>query len=226
MNEISGTDVADSVGTDDGTTATAIADTSNQLLGAACRTFDGDDLIHVPFTSNDTEGSVGIFFKMPSMATAQTFFMFSNGVDNTDMLSIRIWLGKLDFFVRSRGVTNIHCDVGAVSINNYHCALFTVDATGNKVYLDGAVQTPTYTTGNASNNEWFDDLTTLSVLDIGAADVGASPITYFTGQLDEFPVWNKAKNAADALEWWNVGAGLELEAPEVTGNPWNYYAQQ
>lgn len=213
MNETSGVDVSDSVGTDDGATATAVADTTNQLLGAACRTFDGDDHITIPYSSNNTEGGIGIFFKMPSMAAEQTFFMFTDGVSSTQMLGIRIFQGNVDLLVRGGGITYIHCNVGGVSVDSYHQIAFMVDATGNKVYLDGALETPSYTTGNANNTEWFDDVA-LSVLEVGARDIGASPSTYFVGNLDEFPIWDKPKTAADMLEWWNDGAGKELGAPE------------
>lgn len=223
LNEIAGTDVLDSVGSNDGIADGAVIDTDNQLLGAACRYFDGiDDSIDIPFSSEDTEGSVGVFFQMPSMVGEQTFFMFTNGTNNGDLIGIRVYLGNVDIIVRGESTTHILCHVGSVSVDNYHCVLFTVDATGNKIYLDGVLKTPTYTTGDADSTEWFDDLNlsgAFAVLTIGARDTGTSLSTYYGGQLDELVRWNKAKTAADALEWWNGGAGVELELELAEDNP-------
>ena len=79
---------------------------------------------------------------------------------------------------------------GVIADGNWHHAVFAVDASGGKLYVDGALAGSRAWTGTP------DAATTTQPLTLGASASGAA---YFSGQIDEIRVWSVARSRYDLL---------------------------
>ena len=92
--------------------------------------------------------------------TDATIFDFPTS--QTPIAAQRLWLdrGKLDFGVCEANTALLGVkSTATVNDNVWHHVAVTVDATGNKLYIDGVQAAVTYPTGTAATQKFFSDVT-------------------------------------------------------------------
>lgn len=115
-------------------------------------------------------------------------------VDGITGINITVWIRK--------GHTFLYDD-------KWHNFVYTTNSSGNKLYLDGVLETVSYQTGNASLNSVFNahnvSKTNTAFL-LGARDTGTIS-TYTKSNFGYFSVYNKALTQAEVTQNFNAMKG-------------------
>ncbi|MBW8036507.1 MAG: hypothetical protein FVQ79_13000, partial [Planctomycetes bacterium] len=93
-----------------------------------------------------------------------------------------------------------------------HVAI-TVDSGGNTMYINGVKQTLTYSSGDASSEQFFDDISNGSNLfTLGKRDItGTTSDTYFNGKIDDVRIFSRALSAIEIKRLYlnkDAGGGI------------------
>lgn len=85
-----------------------------------------------------------------------------------------------------------------ITYNKWHQVVYTVNASGNKLYIDSKQVPITYTTGNAATNYFFDDIATTQYYGIDSTKYNSLTINrYLYGKIDDVRLYNHALSPAE-----------------------------
>ena len=229
------TDATDSSGNSyDGTLANgASIDTSattNQIGDGKVRLDGADDFVdlstHVGAFQNLTEGTIAAWVYADTGLPYQTIFEVSDEGDADSRVVIaRTDTGNFNFFIRENSSTlvDVETAIDSIPLNTWTHVAVTVDATGHKIYVNGAEVTSglTYNTGSANSNEFFDDVTNLDFVAWGRDKYdGSSFREEFDGLIDDGRVYDRALTASDISELYDLGP----EPSPIAYEPFDYPA--
>ena len=196
----------------------AAIDTTNNTdqVGVAKLSLDGsNDYVdlssHFSNFSGLTEGTIAGWVK--TTGTDGTIFSISGTafLDSRASLSIDN-SGQLEFFVSNNGTDLLELrSTTTINDGTWHHVAVTVNSSGNALYIDGALASVTYDTGNSSTTSFFDDISGLDSLNIGRTENSGGGLLHFSGLLDDTRVYNQALSVADI-------AALAAEAPVATND--------
>ncbi len=204
-------DATDSSGNNyDGTlTNGASIDTtdSTDIIGEGKLSTDGlDDYVdlstHVGNFNGLTQGTIAAWVKTTDGGSQYVFSLYDRsepsgagmGIDN----------GELFWVVQEGGtvVVNVEANI-SLNDNTWHHIAVTVDGSGNKLFIDGVQVTSgnlTYLDGNASTTAFFDDVSFIDDMQIGALDDTGGIQFPYDGLIDDVRVYDRALTAADIDE--------------------------
>ncbi|MBK7664783.1 MAG: tandem-95 repeat protein [Sterolibacteriaceae bacterium] len=185
-------------------TGNAAIDTNagTNKVGAGKLTLDGSgDYVDLTayranFTSL-TQGTIAGWVKTGSAGEGHIF-----GTDNTAFSSaytaLFVYQNKLNYWVANSGTYLLRAQTTtSVNDNVWHHVAVTVDATGNKLFIDGSQAAVTYTTGNASTQKFLSDVTGVNFMSIGIDKDTSGLNSGLLGLLDDVRVYDRALSAAD-----------------------------
>lgn len=133
------------------------------------------------YTGNCTDGGItqNIFsLNQGSVATNYLDLCFydpSGGGDTVDYLTWAVVPGGITVVAR----------VPITATKGVHSVAVVVDSTGNKIYIDGELTTPTYDAGNAANTQFFSAISGADWGAFGAGKRSGSIQRYYNGS-----IWN------------------------------------
>lgn len=178
-----------------------------------------------PTIGSDTEGSVSLWFSNNNDTLAPLFSYGVSGSNNTifritfasaNTVQVLLKVGSTDSY---RATVNL----GASSSDgSWHHIVFRVNASGNALYYDGSPVTLSYSSGSATQPDWFDDLIGENIAAIGSDRIG-SP-SYFNGKMDDLRMYDRALTQSDITtiynntkkpSFWTIGAA-ETESGGAT----------
>lgn len=200
--------------------------------GVAQINCDGtDDYLSIPNNSsfNLSAGSLVVWAMRTSTAAEMIIVSMSDGglccnnllalewKNNTsDTLRILITSGGVDQLVVSTTSTTI------APANVWHHLAFTVDSSGNALYVDGVQAAMTYGTGTASTTAFFSTIysaaTTFDVCRMNTTDAPA----YLTGAIAQLTLYNRALTAGEVLALYQRSQGLPpmgLRTDDLVASP-------
>ncbi len=160
-----------------------------------------------------TEGSVSVWFKMPDLV--QSNHLFSVGPKTT--LSTGLWFWFVvnndgSITTRQRNVDGSEVlfastSAGVIVANTWYNAIWTVNSSGNVLYLNGIRQNLTYTSGSASTAYFFDDIATTQNYWIGGGKYNSATVNrYGYGKIDDVRIYNYALTQEQVSAVMNDGA--------------------
>jgi len=217
LDETRGTTAADIVDVNDGSVNGATMGAAGEVASAA--SFDGfNDFINVPIAANMNlaSGSIEAWVR-PTLntETVDVFLSFADGSANGfDFLSLAIQdNGQFLLLHADSGVfryvatTNI-----GFTLNQFHHVVFTVDGSGNQLYVDGASQPLTHFIGSATNTEFLDDIfAQLVSFTIGKANINNFQ-RHFSGEIDEVSLYDRALTPGEIQAIYNAGTAGKCKA--------------
>lgn len=206
-------------GTYYGNASTSAGKFGNGYVGSGA----GDDRVLLDETSvydDLSNGSVAAWVKWnANSGFEEVFSMISSNrefeVAMSDNDKFEIW-------------TDTGCSGGQlnaeVTLSNpsaWHHIVYTNDENGNKMYVDGKVQEPSYISGSATQSTFFSncDFGT-SYYHIGAVyNTSMDPVEIFDGQIDEVRVYNRAlsQDEVKKLYEWAPGPVAHWDFDEYEG---------
>lgn len=214
MNELSGSNVADAYGANDGTATGATINSTTPMVGDANRILDGfDDRIQMVGYKGDRFGSSARAFSIIMKSTAtKTQSLFSYGLNNpakgfnftceNNKLGLRISGAFITYTATNLNDGNAHqIDI---SVPN--------GATLNDIdfHMNGSLLTSV-----ASSSSPTTTLNTTSFADVYIGRIPAATIQDFDGELDAAHWFDNEITLAESQELYNGGSFLEL--PVVDG---------
>jgi hypothetical protein len=198
----------------------AVIETVSPILGAGSADYDGlNDHSHTSIgtAASDTEGQIAFWYNSPDNTGDHTIVAFDNGVSNVDMILLRMFSGVMDFFIYTASTVRLHLTFPIPAVDQDHCIIFGVDASGNYLTVDGTPTTPTYLTGNASTSFWLNNGASFANLRVGARKVGASISTPYNGLVDELAWSNRVWTTDEKNEYSSgVEIGITGEASHIS----------
>jgi hypothetical protein len=216
MDEGAGTETSDSSGNYTNYKAkiynTTTWDAADFVTGGQSLEFDGNDNIvanysTIPVSSN--KFSLSIWFKS-TLGTNLNFIWHINNGLNDDRH--RAWLDfnglndRLELFYQANDAASstIYATNSSFKDGNWHMATVVVNATNVTLYVDSAK----YSTFTAASS--YADLDFCFDLgNEGSQLCTKSLMRYdFTGNLDQYIVWNKALSNGEIADLWNGGSGI------------------
>ncbi len=222
-------DATDSSGNNyDGTlTNGASIDTtdSTDIIGEGKLSTDGlDDYVdlstHVGNFSGLTQGTIAAWVKTTDGGSQYVFSLYDRsessgagmGIDN----------GELFWVVQEGGtvVVNVEANI-SLNDNTWHHIAVTVDGSGNKLFIDGVQVTSgnlTYLDGNASTTAFFDDVSFIDDMQIGALDDTGGIQFPYDGLIDDVRVYDRALTAADIDELFASSNPLVVDTTSDTAD--------
>jgi hypothetical protein len=168
LDEMNGTTANDELGSYSATlTNTPTWTTSGKFNSAIDFDNSANGNRHLLFANDafdgQTEGSVSLWFKPDDTGDdEQTLFAVADGTATTNAIeimykrstdTIKIWTGGCD--------TGLDIEATATVPGNqtdWHHVVYTVNGSGNTIYIDGLARTATYATGSSARTCWFDDV--------------------------------------------------------------------
>ena len=183
-------------------------------IGAGKLSLDGsnDYVDFSPYAANFqglTQGTISVW--VYANADRDVIFELSDSSDvNSRLALFRDADGSFDVFIREGSTTllDVSTAAGAIAANTWTHVAVTVDASGNKLYVNGVQQGGlTYAVGSATSNQFFDDVTQLDFASWGVDRYSGSSFTrYFAGLLDDGRVYSRALTSSDVTELYNFNA--------------------
>lgn len=143
--------------------------------------------IVIPSLTTGSSFTIG-FWLYPQASANAYETIFTNGLGGTGV-----------YFNPSAQLINFyeladHQNSSAISLYNWHCIVITCNAGSLKIYVDGILDSPTFTgiTGAALTTFGWDSFS-----------------EEFTGYLDIFNVWSRELTLTEIAAFYNGGAGLQ-----------------
>ena len=185
-------------------------------VGAGKLSLDGsNDYVdlssHVSNFSSLTEGTISAWIKTTDTDGA-IFSISDNDEDDRDA-TLRIdSSGNLEYRVYVNDSAElVVSSTATINDGAWHHVAVAVNSSGNTLYIDGEVADVTYSTGSASTNRFFDDVSGLNDMRIGRNQNDSGSRWHFGGLLDDVRVYNAALSVADI-------AAVAAEAPVATND--------
>ena len=146
-----------------------------------------------------TQGTISAWIK-----TTDTSAIILGLNDTADIQSdASLWVsgGKLVFEVyeANSGLLQVQ---STVSVNDgaWHHVAATVDAGGNKLYIDGVQAAVTYGTGSAATSCFFANVTGIDTMLIGQGQNSGGAVANFNGLIDDLRMYDQALSATDVAQ--------------------------
>jgi len=221
-------DASDSSGNNyDGTlTNGAVINTTvgTNQIGAGKVSFDGtndyvDLSAHAANFDNLAQGTIAVWVYTDAVSGSNVIFQTSDSSDADSRVALIRDGDEIVFYVKEGtsdqlNVTTTSANLTAGSWN--HVAV-TVDASGNKIYVDGVQQSVGYLTGSVSTDRFFDDVTLLDFIGWGVDKFNTNSFAgHFDGFLDDGRIYNLALSSADIYELYNYTGSPNPQTYTVT----------
>ncbi|TKB90336.1 MAG: tandem-95 repeat protein [Nitrospira sp.] len=201
--------------------ATIITDgTRGQVLS-----LDGvDDYIdltsHTSTFATLSQGTLSAWVKLTDTGE-RTIFDIGDGAGGSNFVSFYVVNGQLRLSIVDGGTTVLET-VSTVTVNdgNWHHVAFTVDGSGNQLYIDGAATTRTFNFGSAGTTTFISALNSKTNTTIGAYNNGAIN-GEFLGALDDVRVYSRALATTEVANLANDLALTDTDTVALTVTPVN-----
>jgi len=174
--------------------------------------FDGvDDYVNpgLSIFNSLSQGTISAWVKWESGTSA--IFSHNNSAIGEGQLELYIdSSGNLSIWANNNDANGsaIAIDAG-VAISNptaWHHVVFTNNTSGNKLYIDGNQVTPTYSTGNASVDFFFDNSSDAGPYGYEIGGVAGTDGETFNGIIDEVRVYNRALSPDEIKRLYKIGS--------------------
>ncbi len=197
--------------------ATINTNSGTNQIGDGKLSLDGnndyvDFSAHSANFDNLTEGTIAVWVYHDVNSRDVIFEMSDSGDADSRLALFRDSDGSFDFYVREGTTTlvDVRTAAGVIPQNTWTHVAVTVDATGNKLYVNGVQQTTglTYTVVSATTNVFFDDVANLDFASWGVDKYsGSNFVRNFDGFLDDGRVYDRALSASDITELFDYSDG-------------------
>lgn len=219
-------------------------DTGHQGSGLTCRPFGNDDYVRVAsdndfsgltqgsiafwakvdvgadapdasaafFAGQDfgacyTEGVFGVFFSPNATSGVTTFGIYAQSSDGTAILA-------------GNNSNDVGDGLAGLDFTAWHHFAVTVDASGNRLYVDGTdvTSTTTYSTGSSASTAFLADVASPATYVVGGDDCSSA----FPGVIDDFRIYDRALTSGDVTAVMNdtgLCAGAPTATPTITPTP-------
>ncbi len=157
----------------------------------------------------------------------QTIYSISDTADPDSYVAVYLgFAGYLTFDVVENGVLMLSVYRSSATVNdgNWHHIAVTVDATGNRLYVDGVQASAgqlTYDAGSAATQRFFNHVTSLDAMDIGRRTDSGGGTFHLNGSLDDVRVYDRALGAAEVSSLANDLNLVDTDTVAVTVNAFN-----
>jgi len=181
--------------------------------------FDGlDDYVdldgHISDFASLDSGTIEIWIK-PNDVLDVGLGMIISASDEADATSfLQIFLrhdtDDIRINVRESGTHSIDVTTGTNSVktNVWTYFAFTVDNSGNSIYINGKKIIPSYSTGSAITQAFFNTVTGLDNLRVGNREINSGQNSYFNGTIDEVRIYSRALTAEEIRTHYLRGSGF------------------
>ncbi|KKP69846.1 hypothetical protein A2X44_05265 [candidate division CPR3 bacterium GWF2_35_18] len=216
------TTVQDSTSNDnDGTISGATWQNEDMCINGKCLFFDGtnDSITTTSLPLSGTTYSVEAWFKTTDSSITQTVYSQRNTTDGESIMG-QLYLtgGKVAFITRNDTGGNSALAQGTTTIQNnvwYH-AVGIRDGTNVYIYLNGHLE---------GNDTDAGGIITTNVSNIGLANVGVTPGTYWKGFIDGVKIYTYARTANQLKTDYISGAGFSGSTANFGADDTNYLNQ-
>ena len=184
--------------------ATIDTTTSTNIVGTGKLSLDGvDDYVDLTSRTSSfsglTQGTIAAWVKLTATGE-RTIFDIGDGAGNANYVSVFVNNGKLTVAIMDGGTTILNmASIASVNDGNWHHVAFTVDGSGNQLYIDGVAAARTFTTGSAATTAFISALNSKTNTTIGAYNNGAIN-GEFLGTLDDVRVYSRALTSGDMAQ--------------------------
>jgi len=181
------------------------------------------------YRGSDTAGSIECWVKTSSLLWGIVFGGFE-GTDASDRVSLGISPdGEVSLYTDTNGTGNgVKTTETGFNDGAYHFIVVVSNGSAWSIYVDGVSKSLTLTAGT-NNGNWFGDIAgTLSVLLLGAQDLGASLSAFFNGSIDEVAVYDYPLSPQQIWRHYIEGShlketGTRYEHRILMSKPVNYW---
>ena len=174
---------------------------ATNIVGAGKLTLDGtndevDLSSHTSSFSGLTQGTIAAWVKLTATGD-RTIFDIGDGAGNANFVSFSVTNGLLYLDILDNGALVFETtSTASINNDNWHHVAFTVNGSGNQLYIDGAATTRTFSVGTAATTTFISALNSTLKTTIGAYDDG-SISGEFLGKLDDLRIYNRALTGGD-----------------------------
>lgn len=179
-----------------------------------------------------SQGTIVAWIKTSQITPDATIFDLSDIADTDSFSSFWLSGGRLNFGVWENNAALLGVQSTAiVADNTLHHVAVTVDSSGNKLYIDGAQATVTYSTGNATTRRFNSDVTGVDIVYIGGDRNSGGLRSMFTGLISDVREYSRALSANEIATIYaakghdGIVSGLVARYPMLYDPPGTIYQQ-
>ncbi|MFO0701136.1 MAG: DUF4347 domain-containing protein, partial [Nitrospira sp.] len=189
--------------------ATIDTNTATNIVGGGKLSLDGvDDYVNLTARlssfSSLSQGTIATWVKFTGTGM-QTIYNIGDGASNQNWVFFYVENGNLRAEVEVNNSPQLRV-VSNATINdgNWHHVAFTVNSSGNALYIDGQVAARSYEVGSSSTTTFISSINNEATAEIGAFNDGAIN-GELNGQLDDVRIYNRALSATDIGQLYVTG---------------------
>ncbi len=189
-------------------------DPGTNNIGAGKVSLDGsndyvDLSAHIPNFQNLAQGTITAWVYADAASTDVIFEASDSGDSDSRVAVIRNSDGSLEFYVREGGtgtLLDVRTIAGMIPESTWTHVAVSVDATGNRLYVNGVEVTSgdlTYSTGSSATSAFFNDVTNLDFMAWGVHRYTPDDSAYaneWYGFIDDARLYDVALSGTDVAD--------------------------
>lgn len=167
----------------------------------------GDDYVnldaHVAYVASLSAGAIMVRFAHTAGGPSMYLLSASDKSDASSNIGLLYYsTDELRFIVREAGTNRIYyTGMPPCRDGKSHTFIYTTDATGNALYLDGLPASGTYTNGSAATNAFFSHVNDIDVLRFGNNEDSGGQELHYDGRISAAGIWGNRRMTAGATAW-------------------------
>ena len=161
---------------------------------------------HIANFQNLTEGTIAAWIYADTTGGYRAIFSASDNGDADSIAFFGLSGDEIAWYLSENGVVvSAETTSANITTGTWNHVAITVGATGNKIYVNGVEQTVNYSSGSATSNQFFDDVTQQDAMYWGVSEYGSSFTEHFDGLIDDGRVYDRALTTSDITELYGHG---------------------
>ena len=147
-----------------------------------------------------TEGTITAWINTTDNAES-TIFSLSDSGASLELVKFSIDGGQVKWLNYNDGLDDtVVYSTATVNDGTWHHVAITVDATGNRIYIDGALVSVSYSQGSSASSSFFDEIIDIDSISIGQSVRASTVEGSFNGSLDDVRLYDRALSVSDITE--------------------------
>ncbi len=168
--------------------------------------FDGtNDVVEAPAAvataiQDNEVGTISVWVRRDAQEQTVIFSTSDSDDPNSIISLIQTPAGEFQLLVTETGTDELVVTTAVFELSRWYHVVVTMGTGGVAIYVNGALQDLTFGVGNATTQVWFNTISEIDNVALGALKVSGSYVNHFNGQLFDFKLFDTELTASQVTD--------------------------